>query len=219
MFSLSVSSLKVVTVSPLHALVSNHAFTIKARCNLKCPLLVWPARLWKKYFSRRKCWCFSSFHCRFMSKDFCFPPWCKIKMNMKHWGETRLPKQCRKPEMSRQRVPPTGTLSPQKISQWRCQDGSTGEWIKTQRWWPKKALGKSNKLILKVQEPDAESKVDEEQLRWPRRTKRGGKSDFLSVISGSRASRCPGTAWHKQQQGPIFSNPRLSEGTIHHTSG
>ncbi len=47
------------------------------------------------------------------------------------------------------------------------------------------------------------------------------ESWVLSVISGSRADGCPGTAWHKQQQqqGPIFSHSHISEGTIHHTSG
>lgn len=54
-----------------------------------------------------------------------------------------------------------------------------------------------------------------------KRVREGKGKEVLSVISGSRASRCPGTAWHKQQrqQDPIFSNSHLSEGTIHHTSG
>lgn len=52
------------------------------------------------------------------------------------------------------------------------------------------------------------NKEDRERERGRRRE---GERDswVLSVISGSRANGCPGTAWHKQQQqqGSIFSFP------------
>lgn len=89
---------------------------------------------------------------------------------------------------------------------------------RTLRWDPRRAAG--------VSKEDKERERREEGEEGGRERRRGGGAivRVLSVISGSRANGCPGTAWHKQQRqqqqqrGSIFSCSHLSQGTLHRTS-